>query len=174
MYKLFSKIRRFLRRRPHQVSNIGVVEMSSTLSAKVTRVNGKIENLGIICRKKVTDVFVAYLVDSLQNSTTSPMDIFKFHDSGIGTTAENKTDTTLETPCGDARDEGTLTEGASANIFRTVAEHAYGAAKAITEHGLFSALTDGVLADRSVFGVITVEIGDKIEFTYELTCNSED
>lgn len=173
MYKLFSKICRFLRRRMFHFLGIGIVEMGSTLSARVIRANGKIEDLGVICRKKVTDVFVNYLVDSLQNSTTSPMDVFKYHDSGIGTTPENKTDTALETPCGDARDEGTQIEGVSANIFRTVAIHTYTADKAITEHGVFSAMDAGTLMDRSVFGIITVGNQDKIEFTYELTCNSE-
>lgn len=174
MYKLFSKICRFLRRRTYHFLGAGIVEMGSTLAAKVIRVNGEIEDLGIICRKKVTDVFMAYLVDSLQDSTAKPMDAFKYHDSGIGITAENKTDTGLETPCGDARDEGTQTEGESANIFKTVATHIYTKTKSITEHGVFSALTDGTLADRSVFSpAIDVVEGDKIVWSYKLTCKSE-
>lgn len=170
MDKLISKIYSNLRRKT--LKFFGVIEMGSTLSAKVIRADGTID-LGVICRKKVTDVFVNYLVDSLQDSTTYPMDVFKYHDSGIGTTAENKTDTTLVTPCGDARDVGTQTEGAGANIFSTVATHTYTATKAITEHGLFSAATDGTLMDRSVFSFINVDEGDQIVFAYELTCNSE-
>lgn len=169
MYKLFSKVCRFLRRKT--LKFFGVIEMGSTLSAKVIRADRTID-LGIISRKKVTDAFVNYLVDSLQDSTTYPMDVFKYHDSGIGTTTENKTDTVLVTPCGDDRDEGT--QGESSNIFRTQATHTYSAAFAITEHGLFSAPTDGTLADRSVFEAIDVVEGDMIVFTYRLTCNSED
>jgi len=147
--------------------------LKGQLSARVTRKNGTVEELGIIARKKVTDAFVAYLVDSLQDSTTEPMDVFKYHDSGTGTNAENKTDTALQTPCGEARDVGTQIEGASAWIFRTVAEHTYAGPFAITEHGVFSAGAGATLMDRSVFAVINVVATERIEFTYELTCQSE-
>ena len=150
------------------------VELEGILSARIKRAGEKrFRNLGVIARKKVTDAFVAYLVDSLQNSTTAPMDVFKYHDSGTGTTAENKTDTALVTPCGDARDTGTQIEGATGNIFKSVATHTYDESLAITEHGLFSASSTGTLMDRSVFAAINVVNTDQIEFTYELTCTSE-
>ena len=148
------------------------LELQGSLSARVTH-NGKTRDLGVICRKKVTDAFVAYLVDSLQDSTADPMYDFKYHDSGTGVGAENKTDTTLGTPCAEARDIGTQVEGASAWIFRTVGEHTYAGGFAITEHGVFSAAVAGTLMDRSVFAAINVVATDKIEFTYELTCTSE-
>lgn len=152
---------------------MGVMEITSALSAKVYRANGKIENLGVIARKKVTDAFVAYLVDSLQDSTTSPMDDFKYHDSGTDNTAENKTDTALGTPCGVARVSGSQAEGATANIYKTIATITYDGTYAVVEHGVFSASTGGTLADRSVFTAINVNNNDSIQFTYELTCNSE-
>ena len=151
-----------------------VIELEGILSARVKRGGEKrFRDLGVIARKKVTDAFVAYLVDSLQNSTTAPMDVFKYHDSGTGVGAENKTDTALGTPCGDARDVGTQIEGATGNIFKSVATHTYDETLAITEHGLFSASADGTLMDRSVFAAINVVATDQIEFTYELTCTSE-
>ena len=151
-----------------------VVELEGILSARVKRAGeSRFKALGIIARKKVTDAFVAYLVDSLQNSTTAPMDVFKYHDSGTGTNAENKTDTALQTPCGEARDTGTQTEGATGNIYKSVATHTYAGSFAITEHGLFSAASAGTLMDRSVFAAINVVATDQIEFTYQLTCTSE-
>ena len=151
-----------------------VIELEGILSARVKRGGEKrFRSLGVIARKKVTDAFVAYLVDSLQNSTTSPMDVFKYHDSGTGVGAENKTDTALGTPCAEARDTGTQIEGATANIFKSVATHTYAGTFAITEHGLFSASADGTLMDRSVFSAINVVDTDQIEFTYQLTCTSE-
>ena len=151
-----------------------VIELEGILSARVKRGGEKrFRDLGVIARKKVTDAFVAYLVDSLQNSTTAPMDVFKYHDSGVGVGAENKTDTALGTPCGDSRDEGTQEEGATGNIFKSVATHTYDETLAITEHGLFSAASAGTLMDRSVFSAINVVDTDQIEFTYQLTCTSE-
>jgi hypothetical protein len=148
------------------------IVMTGKLAARVFR-NGKWRNLGIIATKKVTTAFVNYLTASLQNQTTSPIDIFKYHDSGIGTNVEDPANTTLQTPTGDARVTGTQVQGASANIYRSVATITYAAAKAVTEHGLFSASTSGTLMDRSVFSVINVGIGEKIEFTYELTSQAE-
>ena len=150
-----------------------VLELKGTLAARVIHKDGKVEDLGIIADKKVTDAFVAYLVDSLQDSSTYPMDAFKYHDSGTGTNAENKTDTALQTPCGESRTVGTQIEGASAWIFKTVVTHTYAGPFAITEHGVFSAATAATLMDRSVFAAINVVATDKIEFTYQLTCQSE-
>lgn len=149
----------------------GGIRFTAELSAKLIR-GGKIIDLGIISTKLVTDAFVNYLVDALQDSTTYPMDVFKYHDSGTGVVAEAVGDTALGTPCGEARDTGTQIEGATAEIFKTVATHTYAGTFAITEHGLFSAAAAGTLMDRSVFTAINVVASDKIEFTYELTCTS--
>jgi hypothetical protein len=165
------KIKRLL-----QALGIGerhVVELTGQLSARVIREGGAVQDLGVIARKKVTTAFVNHLVDSLQNQTTKPIDTFKYHDSGTGVVAESNADTALGTPCGEARDVGTQIEGASANIYKSVATHTYAGPFAITEHGLFSASSGPTLMDRSVFAAINVVATEKIEFTYELTCNAE-
>ena len=171
MYKLFSKVCRWLRRKMYQALGIGVVEMDVALSAVVIR-DGERENLGVICRKKVTDDFVEFIVDQLIAETSAFGD-FKFHDSGIGVGAENKTDSALGTPWGGARTTGTQIEGASAHIYKSVATTTYTATKAITEHGLFNIATNGILMDRSVFSAINVVNTNQIEWTYQLTINSE-
>lgn len=151
----------------------GFCEMTGALSAKVIRKNGQVEDLGVIARKKVTTAFVNHLVDSLQDQTATAIDTFEHHDAGTGTTAESNSDTALVTPWGGSRVAGTQTEGASANIYKTVATISFTGTYAITEHGVFSAATGGTLMDRSVFSAINVVNGDSIEFTYELTCNAE-
>lgn len=166
MKKFFKSLIQFFWPNPHHVV------MNGKLSARVFQ-SGSWRNLGVIARKKVTTAFVNYLVASLQNGTTSPIDVFKYHDSGIGTNAESNSDTTLQTPTGDARVVGTQVQGGSANIYRSVATITYAAGKAVTEHGLFSASSTGTLMDRSVFSVINVATGEKIEFTYELTAQAE-
>ena len=129
--------------------------------------------LGLIATKKVTQAFTEHLVDSLQNQTTKPIDTFKYHDSGTGVTAESNAQTALITPCGESRDVGTQLEGATANVYKSVATHTYAGPFAITEHGLFSASSGPTMMDRSVFAAINVLSGEKIEFTYELTVNPE-
>lgn len=121
--------------------------------------------------KVVTDAFVQHIVDQMQSST-GEIALFKYHDSGTGTDAEAAADTALGTPCGEARDIGTQTEGATANIYKSVATHTYAGSFAITEHGLFNADTAGILADRTKFSAVNVVSGEKIEFTYELELSS--
>jgi len=120
--------------------------------------------------KCVTDAFVAALVDTLQSSVAAFSD-YKFHGSGTGTTAEDAAQTALVTPV-ETRDTGTQIEGATSNIYKSVATHTYGGSFAITEHGLFNVVTAGTMMDRSVFGAVNVANTEKIEFTYQLTVSS--
>ena len=167
----FSKWLRHKMREAEEGMGMGIIEMESELSAVVIR-DGVRENLGVICRKKVTDAFVEYIVDNLIAEATAFGD-FKFHDSGIGTTAEDKTQTALVTPWGGARTTGSQIEGASAHIYKSVATTTYNATKAITEHGLFNIAAAGIMMDRHNFAAINVVDTNQIEWTYNLTINSE-
>lgn len=147
---------------------IGKAFIASQLSVRVLRKNGTIEDLGVVCRKAVTDDFVHHLVDCLQANDVTFSD-YKYHDSGTGTTAAVAGDTGLETPCGEARTTGTQIEGATGNIYRSVATHTYAGNFAITEHGLFNTLASTILMDRHTFTAINIVANDRIEFTYEIT-----
>jgi len=136
------------------------------LFAQVTHDDGTVESLGMISTKVVTTAGVGFIVDAFQNITE--VETMRFHGSGTGAVAEAVGDTALGTEV-ESRTSGTIAEGASANIFQTVGTVAYTATRAITEHGIFSASTVGVLLDRSVFTAINVVSGDSIQFTYELT-----
>ena len=134
-------------------------------------------NFGIVCERKVTTEFVEFLVDQLQTETSAIGD-FKYHISGTGVGAEAVSDTALGTPIGTAREVGTQAEGATAEIYRSVATIAYTDTYAVTEHAIFneayvSAQADGILLDRSVFAAINVVNADSVEFTYELTVQDE-
>ena len=76
------------------------------LSAVVYRANGKVENLGVICRRKVTGAFVTDIVANMVTETAAFGD-YKYHDCGTGSTAEANTQTALVTPFGGARVAGT-------------------------------------------------------------------
>jgi hypothetical protein len=129
---------------------------------------GRRTDYGVVSYRVVTTAFVNEMVDQLQTEDSTWGD-FKFHDSGVGTTAEDAGDTDIETTDGESRATGTQTEGATANIYRSVGTISYTTTKAITEHGLFNASTAGELMDRTVFAARNVVNGDSIQFTYELT-----
>lgn len=150
----------------------GGLVLEGSLSAIVIRHDGQVEDKGVICRRLVTQAFANYLVDAMQNSSSYPMDVFKYHQSGTGTTPESNTQTDLVTPVG-SRVSGSQTEGSSSNIYKTVATINYTGTYSITEHGVFSASSGGTLLDRSVFSAINVISGDSIEFTYQLTVYPE-
>jgi len=143
------------------------VAPEARLFARVFRADGTVENLGLIGMKVVTTAGVNFLVDAFQG-TTEP-EAFNYHDSGTGSTAEAVGDTDLVTKVETGRQTGTQGEGASANIYQTVATISYTATRSIVEHGIFSAASAGTLLDRTVFTSIGVDNGDSIQFTYELT-----
>jgi len=66
---------------------------------------------------------------------------------------------------------GVQSEGTSVQ-YKTVATITYTTTQTITEHGIFSLATGGVLLDRSVFSGISVVNGSQIEFTYTLTVST--
>lgn len=151
----------------------GAVVLRSQLSARVLRVDGSVEDLGMIATKCVTDAFVEFVVDQLQ-AESSEFGDFKYHASGTGDSpGETAGDTALQTEVETPRaGTGTQIEGATGNIYKSVETITYTGTHGIVEHGLFNAATGPTLMDRSVFSVISVNDGDKIEFTYEITFSS--
>lgn len=136
------------------------------------------EDHGVVRRKVITTAGVGFLVDAWQNIVE--LENMKFHGIGTGGTAEAIGDTALVTESTTAlnpdstRATGSLTEGASANIFRSVGTLTVDAAVANTEHGLFSqaATGGGVLWDRSLYTVVNLANGDSIQITYDMTASA--
>lgn len=148
----------------------GAPVLLGRLEARLIKGDGTVINYGTLGFRVVTTAFVTFLTDQLQTETSVFGD-FKYHDSGVGTTAENAADTAIETTDGESRATGTQTE-ASATVYRSVATISYTTTKAITEHGLFNDATTGTLMDRTVFSAINVVSGDSIQFTYSLTASA--
>jgi hypothetical protein len=155
-----------------------VVVVESQLALVVIRGFGLVENYGVVGRKQVTDAGVAFIVDAFQNSTE--VENFKFHGIGTGTTAEAASQTALVTELtteynpDNTRATGTTTEGATANIYRTVGTNTLDGTPgaALREHGVFSASTAGTLLDRTLYSAITLASGDALQSTYEITLSS--
>jgi hypothetical protein len=148
----------------------GIPTMTAELSVVLQRRDGSVVNYGVVGYRSITTAFVNYMVDQLQTETSTWGD-FKYHDSGVGSTAENVANTAMETTDGESRVTGTQTES-SANIYVSVGTITYTTTKAITEHGLFNDATAGTLLDRTVFSAINVVNTDTITFTYSLTVSS--
>ncbi len=148
----------------------GIPTLTAELSLVLNKRDGSRIDYGVVGYRVVTTAFVTFLVDQLQTETSVFGD-YKFHDSGVGTTAENVTDTAMETTDGESRVTGTQTES-SANIYQSVGTISYTTTKAITEHGLFNDVSAGTLMDRTVFSAINVVNGDSVTFTYSLTVSS--
>lgn len=144
--------------------------LHSQLAIKVRRADGWTIDYGVVGYRSITTAFVNFVTDQLQTETSVFGD-FKYHDAGVGTTAENVANTTMETTDGESRATGTQTESA-ANAYRSVGTISYTSTKAITEHGLFNDSSAGTLMDRTVFSAVNVVSGDAIEFTYTLTISS--
>lgn len=150
------------------------VVVESALSLVAIYARGPVVDYGVVGRRVVTDTGVGYIVDAFANGVE--MENMKYHGLGTGSTAENQTDSALVTELtteytGNVRATGTTTEGATANIYRTVATNTLDGTPgaALREHGVFSASSSGVLLDRTVYSAITLSSGDSLQSTYDLT-----
>ena len=155
----------------------GIPTYYGKLSIRLKKADGRVIDYGTVSYRSLTTAFVVFMTDQLQTETSVFGD-FKYHDSGTGAVAENVTDTGMGTEStvqtGDVRFEGTQTEGASTNIYKSVATITYDGSGAITEHGLFNntRVGGGTLMDRTVFAAVNVASGDSISFSFELTCTA--
>lgn len=150
---------------------LGIATMTARLSARLIKADGRVIDYGVLGYKSLTDAFVEFMVDNLKIESAEWGD-FKFHDSGVGVTGEQDTDTDIETTDGESRATGTQIEGATAEIYKSVGTISYSTTKAITEHGLFSTVAGTTLMDRTVFSAINVVNGDSIQFSFELSCTA--
>lgn len=148
---------------------------SAALSAVVFRADGRVEHLGVVSRKKVDGAFVTDVIANLVTHDAT-FQAYKYHGTGIGTTAEANTQTALVDTTGcPSRATGTQVAGgtATAPTYTSVATVSYTSSLAITEHAVFNASTVGTMLDRSMFSAVNVQNGDSIQFTYVLTLNAE-
>lgn len=137
----------------------------------------RVEDHGLQSRKVVTTAGVNFLVDAWQNLVE--LEILKYHGLGTGAAAEASSDTALATELttqytGNVRATGSLTEGATANVLRSLGSNTLDETPGanLREHGLFSqaALGGGTLWDRSLLagtGIAAVS-GDVIATTYDV------
>lgn len=114
---------------------------------------------------KLVNVGLAVVADALVAYASAPHHI----GWGVGTTPAAAGNTGLESASAESRVEGTdssETTTETDDTYQVVGEIVCaGAAKAITEVGLFTAATDGILFVRATFSAINLEVGDSITWT---------
>lgn len=152
-----------------EAKRIAKLGFNAELRLRVKRPGMEWQDLGVASRRVITTVGAGFIVDAFQNLVE--LEAMNWHDSGTGTAAEAAGDTGLQTPAGPSRVSGTQSEGTSLE-YKSVGVVTYTATQAITEHGLFSAASGGILLDRSVFAAVNVSSGAQIEFTYTLTVST--
>ena len=152
----------------------GVLEMFGFLRMRIKRyATGKWEDFGVVSVKKVTTAFANYVVDSLQDSTTYPLDAFTWHDMGDDSTAESNAHTALQNSRETRINDSSPGENGS-NIYQSIATINASAGYVVQEHGIFNAVSGGTMLDRNLVpNAPTVIANDSVEFTYELTVNAE-
>ena len=152
------------------------VELFGLLSMRVFRGGELKEDLGLQSVKKVTTAFTKKLADAFCSSTAATdLHTYIYHAVGEGSAAEASGDVLLGNEHA-TRVTGSQTHGATSNIYRTLRTYAAVSAFTAIEHGIFNIITTsaGTLLDRSLVGTPpTLITGDEVEYTYELTINSE-
>jgi hypothetical protein len=117
-------------------------------------------------RLTMADVFTttgrAFVVDELDAFGT----YYCGWGTGAGTAATS--DTTLFTEASETRDATTDSQP-SANVFQWVGLLEADGAKTITNAGIFDAISAGNMIVKSDFTGVVLALGDKIEFTFQLT-----
>ncbi len=132
------------------------------------------ENVGLVSRGKVTTAFRDFEVDQLVAESSEYGD-FKFHRPGLGTNAESNADTALQTDAG-LEATGTQLEGATSDIYKSVATVTADATETWEEHSIRSqtGAAGGTMMDRSLISPnVPVVNLDTVEFTYQITKNAE-
>lgn len=135
----------------------------------------RVYDYGLASLRVVTTAGVNFLTDAWQG--TQNLSTLRYHGIGTGTNAESTGDIALQTELttqitpASTRATGTLTEGASANIFRTVGSNVVNTSVTVAEHGIFNqaATGGGTLWDRSQFAGVGLVNGNTFQTTYDLT-----
>lgn len=115
-----------------------------------------------------TQVGEEHVVDLIDGTSAVHLDGTNAHVAwGTGAGTASKSSTTLFTEASEARVAATVSQP-SADINQWVGTLTADAAKTITNAGLFTAVTGGILVIHGDFAGIALASGDKIEFTITL------
>lgn len=153
---------------------VGVSTFYGALWLKKLRDDEVVTDYGLVSLQLVTTAGVTYICADIAGGG-SDSNLFKFHGFGTGTTAESTSDTALVTELttqyATDNTRPTGSQSASTNTYTTVGTLTPDADVAITEHGIFTAITAGTLLDRTKFSAINLVAAnpDSLQATYVFT-----
>jgi hypothetical protein len=149
---------------------------------KIEANTGRIVSYGLAGTKQVTSAGVASIVSYMNGGATTTASVMKFHGIGTGASAEDSSNTALQTEAttqynpDNTRATGSQAASSTATTatYTTVGTNTVDGAVAATEHGIFSNNTvgAGILLDRTVFSVVNLASADALQTTYVLTFNT--
>lgn len=114
----------------------------------------------------VTTAGLNWFTDLFDGTVTKPANYYISSGTGAGTAVVGNT--TLNTEVSEPRVAAALSQP-SANINRAIATQSYTGTKTITNAGLLTASSSGVLLVHGDFTGIAVDASDAIEYTIEIT-----
>ena len=139
-----------------------------------TGLMGWMENVGLVSQGLTTVEFRDFQVDQLVAESSEYGD-YKFHRPGTSNAAENNTDVGLTADAG-LEATGAQAEGASADIYKSIATVTADTSETWQEHSIASqtGAGGGTMMDRNVLSpTVSVVNLDTVEFTYQITFNEE-
>tara|TARA_R110000822_G_scaffold139730_2_gene277323 strand:+ start:10666 stop:11106 length:441 start_codon:yes stop_codon:yes gene_type:complete len=141
------------------------IKMTGDLKIVLTDANGQIKHEQEI-KNLVVTVGKNYIASRMKDATATAMTHMAI---GSGTTAAANGDTTLETELG--RVALTSTTVTTNNVAYVATFPAGTGTGAVTEAGLFNAVSAGTLLCRTVFSVINKGAADTLGITWTVTVN---
>ena len=149
-----------------------IFKLRGFINITVKDKNGKIKD-----ERKIKNIIVNASLAEISGlvGNTGSKTAFTFLAVGIGTTAADAADTTLETEIVDsglARAAATVSQQTSAqadDTLRLLKTFSVSGTKAVTEAGALNAGAAGTLLGRQVFAAINVVSGDSLTIQYDFT-----
>lgn len=141
---------------------IDSLKAKGDVSIRITRADGSVENTEI--KNLVVTTGLNYIVSRMKDTTLDAMSHMAI---GAGTTAAAAGDTTLGSELGRVALTSTTV---STNTVQYVATFSAGTGTgAVTEAGILNAASGGTLLCRTVFGIVTKDVGDSMIITWTIT-----
>jgi hypothetical protein len=154
---------------------IGFATVTSSLDVRVRKADGTWINYGTVGYRVVTTVGVNAMATAF--ITPGSPGTFYYHALGTTNTAPAVGDTAMAAEIStqynpdNTRATGTHVQGASANIYQSVATNTVDGTVAAVECGILTqaATGGGSLLDRFIFSVVNLSSGDGFQSTFNLT-----
>ena len=138
------------------------LKATGNVNISITRANGSVENTEI--KNLVVTTGLNYIVSRMKDTTLGAMSHMAI---GAGTAAASAGNTTLGSELGRVALTSTTV---STNTIQYVATFGAGTGTgAVTEAGILNNSSGGTLLCRTVFGIVTKDVGDSMVITWTVT-----